>query len=205
MKRYFALDCRGEYHAEIDPESQKAAVRSWACSKCHRLLPGRKLKEVRLAHRAMGSQPFMVSFALSVGFFRRSFLEVVCAGEIDRHFEWANVLGPNGKPYRDWIIAVGHHRIIVRGSDLPSHSYCPQCGTLRYLTRGGFFLYPEPPPNIDVFDETPGRLVVTHPVLQRVQQHKWPKLTVFELGVAPKPLDKLGILPLRRLPSNAND
>jgi len=146
----------------------------------------------------------MGSFGLYVGFYRRAFLDQLCDGAIDQHFQHAAVLGPNGKPYRDWVVAVAHNRVVVRGSDLPEHNYCPVCGALRYVSRGGFFLYPAPPENIDIFNAGGGTLVVTEKVVERIHEHRWPKLTVTELGVAPKPLDGFGTLPLRRLPSNTN-
>ena len=164
-----------------------------------------KLQDIRLRAKApMGSHPLMGSFALSVGFFRRPFLEVVCDGDVDRHFHWAFALGQNGKPYRDWIIAVGRWRIVVRGTNRPTHRYCPVCGTLLYVSTSGYFLYPAPPQEVDVFDAGAGELVVTEPVMLRVCEQKWSKLSVTEVPVAETALDELGPLPIRREPTDTS-
>ena len=204
MRRFFLLVFKGEQHGQIDPQSRTEAIETWACRECESLLPGHEPQDVRLRAQApMGRQPLMGSFSLFVGFFRRPFLEVVCDGDIDRHFHWAFVLGQNGKPYRDWLIAVGRRRIALRGSDLPIHNYCPVCGTLRYVSRGGFFLY-APPEDVDVFDALAGQLVVTEPVMLRVSEQKWYKLNITEIPVAPEPLDDFGPLPLRKEPPDTS-
>lgn len=202
MGRFFVLECKGESHGQIDRRSIDNAVASWACRECQSLLPGHKMQDVHLRAKApMGSQPLMGSFALYVAFARRPFLEVVSDGDIERHFHWAFVLGPDGKPQRDWLIAVGHRQTVLRGTEQPIHNYCPACGALRYATTGGYFLYPEPPQDTDVFDAGAGRFVVTEAVMRRVAERQWNQLSVSEIGVASSPLDGIDALPTRMQPS----
>lgn len=172
-------------------------IGSWVCAECHSLLPGHRLQDVRLRHTKLGAEPLMPSFNFGHQVVRRTFLEQLCAGKIDRDFEWATVFTPEGEPFEDWLIARARHQIEVRGEEDVSCDFCPTCGRTRYFASDRSYLYPAPREDIDIFGAG-SSLVVTDRILQRIQSQIWPKLLVMKLPVAEEPLDGLGEIPLRK-------
>ena len=158
------------------------------------------MQDVRLAHTELGPDPLLPSFNFAHQVVRRGFLDVLCAGKIDRDFEWARVLAPDGKPFEDWLIAMARHRIEVRGKEDVVCNYCPVCGRSRYFASDRSYLYPAPREDIDVFDAGGSKLVVTDRVLQRVQSRTWTNLWATPLFVADEALDGLGDIPFRKPP-----
>ena len=201
--RYFLLNYRGEYHLEDHWWlSMKGNVApSWACPECHGPLPGKPVQPVRLSSTPADRQSLPLVFGLYALFVGRAFLDVVCDGKTEQLFDCAAVLAPDGKPYQDWVVAVGKHKAVVRGTDLPVHSYCPACGTLRYTSYNACFLYPAPAEDADAFDAGPYQIVVPYRVLPRVLAHHWPRLNLQELTTPDEPPDGLGPLPLRHPPN----
>ena len=202
--RYFLLKDLCEAGAEVEGQYSGAAstVKApWACPDCHGPLPGHRLEDVRLSDTPIGPQPLSSSFGIPILFVRRSFLDVVCDGEIERFFEWATVLEPDDTPHQDWLIANGRQQVVIRGTHRPKHRYCATCGALVYLSNDKFFLYPAPAEEVDVFGAEIFGIVVTERVLPRVLSRTWPDLRVQELTLPDAPLDGLGPLPLRHPPN----
>ncbi len=202
--RYFLLKDLGEGGAEVEgqyPLSASTVKAPWACPDCRRPQPGHRLEDMRLSDTPIGPRTLTCSFGVRLLFVRRSFLDVVCDGEIERSFEWATVLEPDDTPHQDWLIANGRQQVVVRGTDLPEYRYCATCGALLYLSNDYFFLYPAPAEEVDVFGAEIYGIVVTERVLPRVLSRTWPKLGVQELTLPDAPLDGLGPLPLRHPPN----
>ncbi len=201
--RYFLLTYGGELGAELEgqyPLFASTVKAPWACPDCHGPLPGHRLEDVRLSDTPIGPQPLVSSSGLSILFVRRSFLDVVCDGEIERFFEWATVLEPDDTPHQDWLIANGRQQVLIRGTDRPEYRYCATCGALLYGSNNYFFLYPAPAEEVDVFGAGIFGIVITERVLPRVLSRTWPDLRVQELTLPDAPLDGLGPLPLRHPP-----
>ena len=198
MTRYFSLDYAGFHSAELERRYPPGCPPdlTWACSGCGSMALDPPLTPVRLGHIPIGPHPITSSVSAPGHFVRRAFLEAVCGGEVERHFDFATVEAPDGRPHEDWLIVRGRNKVVIRGNDLPFYRYCATCGTLLYVARNGAFLYPPPLGDVDIFVANYG-LVVTLRVLPRILERRWPHLEITELELPDEPPDGYGELPCR--------
>ncbi|MCS7338575.1 MAG: hypothetical protein NZ739_10125 [Verrucomicrobiae bacterium] len=110
---------------------------------------------------------------------------------LSKYFELGKVYGPNGVMLEEWVVFVGKHQVIVRGTEHVKLRQCPACGRNIYFGVGQRYLYPAPPQDVLVMDGSNGLLVVADELLPPLELCTWPKVKCVKLPVLDVPLDGL--------------
>jgi hypothetical protein len=167
------------------------ARRTWLCIGCAFPKPGTKAVDASIQEEEPDNTPLNMVSGCGLGVARKDFLFSFGENLVRQHLYLGHVFGPDKRPLDNWMTFIGRHRIIVRGSRNAGVRRCSECGRNVYFAMGPLYLYPEPPPDIAIFDAGNGGLVINGDLVRRVNLNAWRQLDCTKLTVLASPKDGL--------------
>lgn len=193
MKRnrtYFYLSTKGMEPCFLTKDKHQEAVRTWLCRGCKWPKKGIGAVDVTLEGKRPPKTPINFVFAASVGVAQRDFLEELGRETVQRDLLLGKVFNESNKELSDYISFRGRNALIVRGTKDARYRTCNECGRHLYFANPKWYLYPQPPPDFEVFESHSHQLILSETVFKRLTLNKWKRsLYVAELEVLDAPLD----------------
>jgi hypothetical protein len=174
----------------VKPAYEQART-TWLCTGCAFPKPDTKVVDATIQEEKPDNTPLNMISGCGVGIVRKDFLFSFGEDFVRQHLYLGQVFAPDNRPLEGWVTFVGRHRVIVRGSKNAGVRRCAACGRNVYFAMGQLYLYPEPPPDIAIFDAGNGGLVVSEALIERVNLNAWRKLDCTKLPVLGLPKDGL--------------
>jgi hypothetical protein len=164
----------------------------WECSDCHAPRPGLEQIDVRIQGRSPGRAT--LTFATgTLPIAHKDELMRLGHDRISKHLHIGSVSTEGGRLLPDWVTWRARQRAIIRGDQHVAHRKCRVCGRDIYFALGEPYLYPEPPPDVEVMQARES-LIVTVALAQLLKLEEWRGVSVEPLPVLAAPRDGLPIL-----------
>ncbi len=187
---YFQLSSTTTNPCTMAKSFREEARRTWLCTGCGN--PREQgVIDIAIQEDEPDNTPLNMVSGCTVGIAHKDFLFSFGEDSVRQHLYLGQVFAPDKRPLESWVTFVGRHRIIVRGSKNASVRRCAVCGRNVYFAMGQLHLYPEPPPDVAIFDTGNGCLVVREALIERVNLNAWRKFNCTKLPVLALPKDGL--------------
>ncbi len=133
--------------------------------------------------------PFDIVWGYDIGLAKKDFLEQFGWDVIEKNFFIGKVFLENGKLLNNWVTFRSKHPLLIlRGEKKASYRKCELCNRNIYFAMFPYYLYPSPSPGIDIFESKMHTLIVTEPLLQKIDRKKF-RLRSIQLPVLDTPKD----------------
>jgi len=177
----------------LQRDSYAAAKGTWLCSGCCSPRPGEYAIDAYIQDRAPAG-PLNLVNGCGLPMANRAFLMRFGEARVEQDLLVGKVFGPDGKEMREWVTFRGRHGLFVRGTEHVQQRRCEVCGRNLYFAMGRRYLYPEPRPEIRLFESNLFGLVLPEWLAMECEMMEPSGVTVDRLQVLDEPPDGLPAL-----------
>ncbi len=188
--KYFLLSGKGRDNYTTQNRARWVIRDTWLCTGCMSPKVGTNEVDIAVQEPNPISEPLGMIWGTDVGAGKLEIFTELGLEQVHKSLYLGKLLQIDGvTPFPDMVTYHGKHRIIVRGKSHAHYRRCDKCDRFTYFAMEDDYLYPQPPPSIEIFDKGNGALVVTERFARRINVSKWEGLSLKELPVLSKPLD----------------
>jgi hypothetical protein len=175
----------------LDPEFDRLALSSSLCPGCHSPKPDVKAVDVKILDPVPTGKWLSIAFGCFVPLVERRFLELLPEDVVRSQMFVGHVIGPDGKPFENWVTARCRHKAIVRGRNHVKLRVCEKCGRNVYFAMGHGYLYPAPQDGVEILESHRSGFILSDTLAQGIRLPK-KGLNHQKLAVLDAPRDGLG-------------
>jgi hypothetical protein len=156
---YIHLESLTMSPGEMTKEAEEEAYTTWSCPDCKFPKPGTKQLDVQIVNSTLQG-PLNFATRCCIPLAKLSFLMRLGKERVERELYLGKVFGPKGEIMNDWVTFRGKRGIIVRGTEKAGYRACPKCDRNFYFALGPYYLYPQPPIEVEIFGASLCGLVI---------------------------------------------
>ncbi len=189
ISNYYLLHINTLDGCSMDTSFSKLIDQNWLCEDCRFPLPKTQSTDVVLECKGPSNRsPFNLVVGYWIRLVKKDFLLQWDKKLIERDLFIGKVFLENNKLLDNWVTCRGKNRLILRGSKNVSYRRCKLCNFSIYFSQPPYYLYPSPPPGIDIFESHMSTLIVTEPLVEKIDRKKF-RLSITKLPVLDTPKD----------------
>ncbi len=188
--RYYELFTTSLDSTSMDKGAEKIAYQTWVCPGCYAILPGMQSIDVVVQCKGPSNRtPLNIVWGYGIRLAKKDFLAQFGWNFVEKNFFIGKVFLENRNLLDNWVTCRSKHpQLIMRGKKKASHRKCEICNRNIYFAMPPFYLYPPPPPDIEIFESDMNTLIVTEPLLEKIDRKKF-RIRATQLPVLDTPKD----------------